>query len=103
MTPIIGASPHRQRWRRRPFCRPARGRCLGVHLCPVVAAVTEQSTVAVTQVQPMPTELLDAQLAALATDMYARVIRPGCWATPPTRGGGPLVSIGCGGAHRSSW
>lgn len=49
----------------------------GVHLCPVVAAVTAQSTVAVTQLQPMPTELLDAQLAALASDMPPRVIKTG--------------------------
>lgn len=49
----------------------------GVHLCPVVAAVTAQSTVAVTQLQPMPPELLDAQLAALASDMPPRAIKTG--------------------------
>ncbi|MBT9553147.1 MAG: bifunctional hydroxymethylpyrimidine kinase/phosphomethylpyrimidine kinase [Hydrogenophaga sp.] len=49
----------------------------GVHLCPVVAAVTAQSTVAVTQVQPIPPDLLDAQLAALADDMPPSVIKTG--------------------------
>ena len=49
----------------------------GVHLCPVVAAVTAQSTVAVTQVQPVSPELLDAQLAALASDMPPSVIKTG--------------------------
>ncbi|MGS5085726.1 bifunctional hydroxymethylpyrimidine kinase/phosphomethylpyrimidine kinase [Hydrogenophaga sp. A37] len=49
----------------------------GVHLCPVVAAVTAQSTVAVNHVQAMATELLDAQLAALANDMPPRVIKTG--------------------------
>jgi hydroxymethylpyrimidine kinase / phosphomethylpyrimidine kinase / thiamine-phosphate diphosphorylase len=49
----------------------------GVHLCPVVAAVTAQSTTAVTQVEPVSPELLDAQLAALAEDMPPRVIKTG--------------------------
>jgi hydroxymethylpyrimidine kinase/phosphomethylpyrimidine kinase/thiamine-phosphate diphosphorylase len=49
----------------------------GVHLCPVVAAVTAQSTVAVTQVQAVAPELLDAQLEALAADLAPRVIKTG--------------------------
>ena len=49
----------------------------GVHLCPVVAAVTAQSTVAVTQVQAVAPELLDAQLQALAADLPPRVIKTG--------------------------
>ena len=49
----------------------------GVHLCPVVAAVTAQSTVAVTQVQAVAPELLDAQLEALAADLPPRVIKTG--------------------------
>ncbi len=49
----------------------------GVHLCPVVAAVTAQSTVAVTQVQAVAPEQLEAQLEALATDLPPRVIKTG--------------------------
>ena len=49
----------------------------GVHLCPVVAAVTAQSTTAVTRVDPVSPELLDAQLAALADDTPPRVIKTG--------------------------
>jgi hydroxymethylpyrimidine kinase / phosphomethylpyrimidine kinase / thiamine-phosphate diphosphorylase len=49
----------------------------GVHLCPVVAAVTAQSTVAVHQVHAVAPELLDAQLATLATDLPPRVIKTG--------------------------
>lgn len=50
---------------------------LGTHLCPVVAAVTAQNSVAVTQVQPVPPDWLDAQLAALAADMPPRAIKCG--------------------------
>ena len=49
----------------------------GVHLCPVVAAVTAQNTTAVTRIEAMPAEMLDAQLAALAEDMPPRVIKTG--------------------------
>lgn len=49
----------------------------GVHLCPVVAAVTAQHSRAVTHVEPMPLAVLDAQLAALASDMPPRVIKTG--------------------------
>ena len=41
----------------------------GVHLCPVVAAVTAQNSLAVTRVEPIAPELLDAQLAALVDDL----------------------------------
>lgn len=50
---------------------------LGVHLCPVVAAVTAQHSRAVTRIEPMPPDLLDAQLAALADDMPPAVIKTG--------------------------
>jgi hydroxymethylpyrimidine kinase/phosphomethylpyrimidine kinase/thiamine-phosphate diphosphorylase len=50
---------------------------LGVHLCPVVAAVTAQNTVAVTHIHAVPPELLDAQLAALANDLPPRAIKTG--------------------------
>ena len=37
----------------------------GVHLCPVLAAITAQSTVAVTRVAPVPADLFNAQLDTL--------------------------------------
>ena len=43
----------------------------GVHLCPVVAAVTAQSTTTVTRIEAVPPELLDSQLAALAEEFAA--------------------------------
>ena len=49
----------------------------GVHLCPVVAAITVQNSVAVTQVEPVSPDLLDAQLAALAADMPPAAIKTG--------------------------
>jgi hydroxymethylpyrimidine kinase / phosphomethylpyrimidine kinase / thiamine-phosphate diphosphorylase len=54
---------------------------LGVHLCPVVAAITAQNTTAVTRIFPTATELLNAQLAALADDMPPRVIKTGLLGT----------------------
>lgn len=53
----------------------------GVHLCPVVAAVTAQHSRAVTQVEPVPAALLEAQLAALAEDMPPRAIKTGLLAS----------------------
>lgn len=50
---------------------------LGVHLCPVVAAVTAQHSRAVTQVAPVEAALLDAQLEALAEDLPPRVVKTG--------------------------
>lgn len=49
----------------------------GVHLCPVVAAVTAQHSTAVTRIDVMPVEVLDAQLRALADDMPPHVIKTG--------------------------
>jgi hydroxymethylpyrimidine kinase / phosphomethylpyrimidine kinase / thiamine-phosphate diphosphorylase len=49
----------------------------GVHLCPVVAAVTAQSTTEVTHIQAVAPELLGAQLEALARDLPPRVIKTG--------------------------
>jgi len=54
----------------------------GVHLCPVVAAVTAQHSRAVRHVEAMPVELLDAQLQALAEDMPPRVIKTGLLGGP---------------------
>ncbi len=49
----------------------------GVHACPVVATVTAQNSVAVTRVEAVSAELLDAQLAALAADMPPAAIKTG--------------------------
>ena len=49
----------------------------GVHLCPVVAAITAQNSVGVTRVDPVPPEVLEAQLAALAADMPPAVVKTG--------------------------
>jgi hydroxymethylpyrimidine kinase/phosphomethylpyrimidine kinase/thiamine-phosphate diphosphorylase len=49
----------------------------GVHLCPVVAAVTAQHSRAVTRVHVLPPDMLEAQLATLADDMPPRVIKTG--------------------------
>lgn len=48
-----------------------------VHLCPVAAALTAQSSVAVEAVFPVPPEQLDAQLAALADDLPPAAIKTG--------------------------
>ena len=49
----------------------------GVHLCPVVAAVTAQNSVGVARIEPVAVDLLDAQLAALARDLPPRAIKTG--------------------------
>jgi len=49
----------------------------GVHLCPVVAAITAQNSLTVTHVEPIAPELLDAQLAALADDLPPVAIKTG--------------------------
>ena len=49
----------------------------GVHLCPVVAAVTAQHSRAVTRIEPMSPDVIDAQLSALADDMPPRVVKTG--------------------------
>ncbi|MBH1964024.1 MAG: bifunctional hydroxymethylpyrimidine kinase/phosphomethylpyrimidine kinase [Comamonadaceae bacterium] len=49
----------------------------GVHLCPVVAAITAQSSVGVAHIEPTSSEVLEAQLAALAEDMPPAVIKTG--------------------------
>ena len=50
---------------------------LGVHLCPVVASVTAQNSMAVTQIESVSESLLDAQLQALKTDIPTRVVKTG--------------------------
>lgn len=49
----------------------------GVHLCPVVAAVTAQNSVGVARVDPVTPELLEAQLTTLASDLPPRAIKTG--------------------------
>lgn len=49
----------------------------GVHLCPVVAAVTAQHSRAVTRIEPLAPALIEAQLQALAEDMPPRVVKTG--------------------------
>ncbi len=49
----------------------------GVHGCTAVAAITAQNSVAVTHVEAVSAELLDAQLAALAQDMPPHSIKTG--------------------------
>ena len=49
----------------------------GVHGCTAVSAITAQNSVAVTHLEAVSAELLDAQLAALAHDMPPRAIKTG--------------------------
>lgn len=49
----------------------------GVHLCPVVAAVTAQNSTAVTHLQPIGVAALEQQLAALADDLPPAAIKTG--------------------------
>ncbi len=49
----------------------------GVHGCTAVAAITAQNSVAVTRVEPVSAELLDAQMAALAQDLPPQAIKTG--------------------------
>ena len=49
----------------------------GLHLCPVVAAVTAQNSVGVTRVEPVSPDLRYAQLAALGADMPPTAIKTG--------------------------
>lgn len=48
-----------------------------VHACTAVAAITAQNSVAVERVEPVATDLLDAQLAALAGDLPPSAIKTG--------------------------
>jgi len=49
----------------------------GVHLCPVVAALTVQNSVGVARVEAVAPELLEAQLAALADDLPPAAVKTG--------------------------
>lgn len=48
-----------------------------MHLCPVVAAITAQSSVGVARVEAVSPGVLDAQLAALADDMAPAAVKTG--------------------------
>jgi hydroxymethylpyrimidine kinase/phosphomethylpyrimidine kinase/thiamine-phosphate diphosphorylase len=54
---------------------------LGVHLCPVVAAVTAQHSQGVEAVHALPAEALRSQLAALAGDLRPAAIKTGLLAS----------------------
>jgi len=54
----------------------------GVHLCPVIAAITAQNSCAVARVEPIEPEALDAQLAALEHDMPPTVVKTGLLGSP---------------------
>ncbi|RQO55634.1 hypothetical protein DBR47_20520 [Paucibacter sp. KBW04] len=54
---------------------------LGVHLCPVVAAVTAQNSLGVDAVFPQPPAQLQAQLQALAQDLRPRALKCGLLAS----------------------
>jgi hydroxymethylpyrimidine kinase / phosphomethylpyrimidine kinase / thiamine-phosphate diphosphorylase len=49
----------------------------GVHLCPVVSAVTAQNSRAVTRIEPVPAAWVAAQAQALAEDMPPAAIKTG--------------------------
>ena len=53
-----------------------------LHGCTAVAAITAQNSVGVERVEPVATDLLDAQLAALAGDLPPRAIKTGLLGTP---------------------
>ena len=53
-----------------------------LHGCTPVAAITAQNSVGVTRVEPVAVDLLDAQLAALASDLPPRAIKTGLLGTP---------------------
>lgn len=53
------------------------GQAFGVHVCTAVAAITAQHSRAVTRVQAVAPDLLDAQLAALAEDLPPAAIKTG--------------------------
>ena len=49
----------------------------GVHGCSVVAAITAQNSLAVERIEPVSPDVLDAQLAALASDLPPAAIKTG--------------------------
>lgn len=54
---------------------------MGVHLCPVVAAVTAQNSLAVQSVHALPRAQVESQLWALAADLPPRAIKTGLLAS----------------------
>jgi hydroxymethylpyrimidine kinase/phosphomethylpyrimidine kinase/thiamine-phosphate diphosphorylase len=54
----------------------------GVHLCPVVAAVTAQNSLSVDHTNALPVELIEQQLQALDADMPPRAIKTGLLGGP---------------------
>ena len=54
---------------------------LGVHVCPVVAAVTAQNSLGLAALYPLGEHLLAAQMRALADDLPPRVVKTGLLAS----------------------
>lgn len=52
-------------------------KAMGVHLCPVVAAVTAQNSFGVSAICPLPVAQIEAQIEALASDMWPAAIKTG--------------------------
>ncbi|MDM4767883.1 bifunctional hydroxymethylpyrimidine kinase/phosphomethylpyrimidine kinase [Pelomonas sp. SE-A7] len=50
---------------------------MGAHLCPVVAAVTAQNSLGVSAICPLPAAQIEAQMEALAADLWPRAIKTG--------------------------
>jgi hydroxymethylpyrimidine kinase / phosphomethylpyrimidine kinase / thiamine-phosphate diphosphorylase len=57
---------------------------MGVHLCPIVAAVTAQHSMGVNAVFPLPASQVRAQLSALRQDLPPRVVKTGLLASAAT-------------------
>ena len=53
------------------------GHDFGVHVCPVISAVTAQNSLSLLGVEPVSLELFRSQLEALAADLPARAIKIG--------------------------
>ena len=76
--PSSGASPARTAAPAqacRPTCKAFEA--FDVHGCTAIAAITAQNSVAVERVEAVSAELLDAQLAALASDLPPRAVKTG--------------------------
>jgi hydroxymethylpyrimidine kinase/phosphomethylpyrimidine kinase/thiamine-phosphate diphosphorylase len=53
-----------------------------LHGCTAIAAITAQNSVGVERIEPVAADLLDAQLAALASDMPPSAIKTGLLGSP---------------------
>ena len=55
---------------------------LGCHACTVLTGITAQNSIALQRLEPVPLDMLQAQLEALAQDLPAQVIKIGMLADP---------------------